>query len=97
MDGWFDRHSIAAWGLTAALIALVMWLDWMTKTTAAMLLLAIPGFYMMGRKGGAVQIVKFVVCIALFAFVLATAVNQIPCNGFGQGFRAFYGVKCDPL
>lgn len=95
MDGWFDRHSIASWGLTAALIALVMWLDWMTKTTTAMLLLAVPGIYMMGRTGGAAQIVKFILCMWIVVFVLASVVNQIPCNDFGKGFRAFYGVKCD--
>jgi len=80
MDGWFVRHSIAAWGLTATLIALVMWLDWMTKTTTAMFLLAAPGIYMMGRSGGAAQIVKFCLCIGIVAFVLAMVVNQIPCS-----------------
>lgn len=94
MDDWFGHHSLASWALTAVLIALVMWLDWMTKTTTAMLLLAIPGIYIMGRKGGMVRVVKFGLCMALAIFVLASVANQIPCNDFGRGFWLFYGVTC---
>jgi hypothetical protein len=95
MDDWFDRHSVLAWALTFAFIALVMWLNWMTKTTTAMLLLAVPGIYMMGRSGGVMQIIRFCVCMGLFIIILALALNQTPCGGWGEGLRMFYNIRCE--
>ena len=94
VDNWFDGHSIIAWVLTAALIVVVMALDYATKTTTAMLLLAVPGIYMMGRKGGAAQIVKFALCVGIVLFILASVASQIPCNDFGKGFHVVFGTTC---
>ena len=97
VDSFFETYlsGLLGWVATAALVIVVMILDYTTHSTTAMLLLAVPGIYMMGRSGGVVQIVKFGLCTVLVIFVLAMAVNQIPCNDFGKGFLMFYGMKCN--
>lgn len=97
VDSFFDRYLSGVWGWVLTLIAIivVIILERVTKSSTPMLLLAVPGLYMMGRSGGVVLLVKFGLCMAIVLLILAMAANQIPCgDGFWQGFRLFLGVQC---
>lgn len=89
MEGW------PGWLLTFGVIAVVVVLMRMTGSDLPMLILSVPGLYIIAAKQGARGLIKFAIgmamIVALFAVIFAVGV---PCDGWGAGLSLFYRVQC---
>lgn len=79
MDSFFDRYFSGVWGwvLVLALGVVVVFLERATESSTPMILLAVPGFYMVGRSSGIYGLVKFCLGMMLVIFAIAAAINQV--------------------